>query len=136
MSRFLQTRLRALIAAVQFATLEMKAWLLARELERRYRADQPRAPGGTPEGGQWVVDRVHVAANGPRCDGFSGGCQSGGTFGTTGAISIGGKMLCLDCAVKLLGIQGLPHAEQMETLGGFDPIWLKRNYGVFKSAGR
>ncbi|WP_052732048.1 hypothetical protein [Devosia geojensis] len=27
-----------------------------RDLERRYRPDQPRAPKGTPEGGQWVVD--------------------------------------------------------------------------------
>jgi hypothetical protein len=136
LSRFLRTRLRALIAAVQFATLEIKLGLLAKALEQRYRADQPRAPKGTPEGGQWVHDRVRVAANGPRCDGFYGGCQSGGTFGTTGAVRIGGKNLCMDCAIKLLGIQGLSHDETMETLGGFDPIWLKRNYGVFKSGWR
>lgn len=121
MSRFLQTRLRALIAAVQFATLEMKLGLLARELERRYRADQPRAPQGTPEGGQWVVDRVHVAANGPRCDGFSGGCQSGGTYGTSAIVRISNKRLCLDCAVKLLGIEDLPSDLQLEILRQFDP---------------
>ena len=120
MSRFLQTGLRALIAAVRLATLEMKLGMLARALERRYRADQPRAPKGIPEGGQWIEDRVRVAANGPRCDGFSGGCQLGGTFGTTGMYTIFGKNLCRDCAIKFLGIQGLPHGEQQETLRPFE----------------
>jgi len=93
--------------------------MLVSALERRYRPDQPRAPQGIPEGGQWVTDRVHVAA-GLSCDGFSGGCQSGGTFGTTGLIKIFNKRLCWDCAVKFLGIQELPHDEQLETLRGFD----------------
>ena len=119
MSRFLQIRLRALIAAVRLATLEIKLGMLARALEKRYRADQPRAPKGTPEGGQWVTDRLHVAA-GSRCDGFSGGCQLGGTFGTTGMYTIFGKNLCRDCAIKFLGIQGLPHGEQEETLRPFE----------------
>lgn len=30
------------------------------ELVRKYRPDQPRAPKGTPEGGQWVVDAGYV----------------------------------------------------------------------------
>lgn len=120
MSRFLKTRLRALIAAVQFATLEMKLDLLVKALERRYRADQPRAPRGTPEGGQWVDDRVHLAAGTP-CDGFSGGCQSGGSYGTSAIVKIFGKKLCWDCAVKFLGIEDLPPREQLETLRGFDP---------------
>lgn len=112
MTRSLRSSLYALTAAVRFATLEIKLHLLVRALERRYRPDQPRAPKGTPEGGQWVDDlfsasqralagteRVRVAA-GPKCDGFSGGCQSGGTFGTTGMFKILGRNLCKDCAVK------------------------------------
>lgn len=113
------TSLRALIAAVQFATLQIKLNLLVGELERHYRPDQPRAPQGKPEGGQWVSDRVHVAV-GPRCDGFSAGCQMGGTYGTTGMFDIFGKKFCRDCAIKFLGIQGLPYEEQRETLQGFD----------------
>lgn len=119
MGRSASTTLRALIADVQLTTLEMKFDLFLRAFERRYRPDQPRAPQGTAEGGQWVTDRVHVAA-GPRCDGFSGGCQFGGTYGTTGIVKIGGKTLCWDCAVKLLGIQGAPRDEQLEILRGFD----------------
>ena len=92
MRQFLGSSLYALTAAVRFATLEIKLDLLVRALERRYRPDQPGAPNGTPEGGQWIDDlfsasqqslvateRVRVAA-GPKCDGFSGGCQSGGTL--------------------------------------------------------
>ena len=55
MNRPMGSILRA-IAAVRFATLEIKFDLLLRALERRYRPDQPRAPKGTPEGGQWVAD--------------------------------------------------------------------------------
>ena len=127
MSRFLQTGLRALIAAVRLATLEMKLGMLARALERRYRADQPRAPKGIPEGGQWIEDRVRVAASGPRCDGFSGGCQSGGTFGTTGIFKILGMNLCWDCAVKYFGIEDLSGAEQMKYLMRLDPGYGSRN---------
>lgn len=127
MARSVTSSLRALVAAVRFATLEIKFNLLARALERRYRPDQPRAPQGTPEGGQWVDDRVRVAATVPRCDGFSGGCQRGGTYGTSGFIKISGKNLCWDCAVKFLGIETLPYVEQIETITGFDPIFLKGN---------
>ena len=55
MTRPIRSILRA-IAAVRFATLEIKFDLLLRALERRYRPDQPRAPKGTPEGGQWIDD--------------------------------------------------------------------------------
>jgi hypothetical protein len=37
-------------------TLELKLDALVWALERRYRPDQPRAPKGTPEGGQWIRD--------------------------------------------------------------------------------
>ena len=87
---------------------------LSQELEYRYRPDQPRAPQGTPEGGQWVDDSVQVAA--VPCDGFSGGCQSGGTFGSSGLIKIGDKRLCWDCAIKFLGIEKLPRDEQLKTI--------------------
>lgn len=77
--------LRALICAVRFATLEIKLSAFVVALERRYRPDQPRAPMGTSQGGQWIddlsrllqadqsPDRIRLA--GPRCDGFSSGCQ-------------------------------------------------------------
>jgi len=48
--------LRALTLAIQLATLELKLDAFIRALERRYRPDQPRAPRGTPIGGQWVPD--------------------------------------------------------------------------------
>lgn len=135
MTRSLRSSLYALTAAVRFATLEIKLHLLVRALERRYRPDQPRAPKGTPEGGQWVDDlfsasqralagteRVRVAA-GPKCDGFSGGCQSGGTFGTTGMFKILGRNLCKDCAVKFFGIEDLSGAEQLDYLGRLDKTY-------------
>lgn len=53
MTQHIRSILRA-IAAVRSATLEIKLDLLVRALERRYRPDQPRAPKGTPEGGQWI----------------------------------------------------------------------------------
>lgn len=127
--------LHTLICAIRFATLEVKLGVLVAALERRYRPDQPRAPRGTSEGGQWIddlsrllpagqsPDRIRVA--GPRCDGFSSGCQLGGTFGTTGMYQISGKKFCRDCAIKFLGIQELPHEEQMNTLRGFDPTVFK-----------
>ena len=121
MTRSMRSSLWALVVAVRAGTLEIKLNRLIRAIERRYRADQPRAPAGTPEGGQWVEDRVRVAQTGPRCDGFSGGCQTGGSYGASGWIRIGGKRLCWDCAVKMLGIEALSPDEQLEILRGFDP---------------
>lgn len=46
-----------------------------------------------------------AAAGGLRCDGFAGGCQSGGTYGTSGMYNIDGRVLCIDCAVKYFGLQ-------------------------------
>ena len=115
--------LRRLIAAIRLATLELRARALQRAIERHYRADQPRAPRGTPIGGQWIDDHIHVAAKrpSPRCDGFSAGCQNGGSFGSSGAIRIQGKKLCWDCALKYLGIQDMDSEEQLKTIGDFDP---------------
>lgn len=59
-------------------------------------------------------DQVAIA-----CQGFPAGCQSGGSYGTTALYSINGKPLCRDCAVKILGIGGLPGPEQQDFLKPF-----------------
>jgi hypothetical protein len=115
---------RAARIAIGLATVELKVGILAGALERYYRVDQPRAPQGTRIGGQWIDDTTLVAAA-ARCDGFSGGCQNGGSFGSSGMIRIGGKKLCWDCAIKYLGIQDLSGADQIKTLSGFDPTLRK-----------
>jgi hypothetical protein len=53
--------------------------------------------------------------------GFPAGAAKGGSFGTTGVYTIQGKRLCRSCALKILGIEELPHVEQQETLGRFGP---------------
>lgn len=144
MARIARHQLKALAREIRLATLSLKLDVLVAALERRYRPDQPRAPRGTSEGGQWIRDfsttvsppepeRILVA--GPRCDGFSSGCQNGGSFGTTDAVHISGKRYCIDCAVKFLGLQGLPFDEIAETLGGFDSNWRKKGTNVSKSEG-
>jgi hypothetical protein len=113
---------RRLLVAMRVASIEIKLDMLARSLERNYRPDQPRAPSGTPIGGQWIDDVVHVAAT-TRCDGFSSGCQNGGSFGSSGMVRIGDKMYCWDCAIKFLGIQELPRGEQLEMIKRFDKTY-------------
>lgn len=44
------------------------------------------------------------------------GCPSGGSYGSTGMYLIGGKVLCNDCAVKMLGITNLNPAERVPIL--------------------
>lgn len=41
---------------------QLAQWLIA-GLERRYRPDQPRAPKGTPEGGQWIDDLIGLLSS-------------------------------------------------------------------------
>jgi hypothetical protein len=114
----------------------------------KYSADQLCVPAGNPGGGQWTTDGVSettsntntasnidddaradqsvddtnrpvlVAQNLP-CDGFSGGCQSGGTYGTNAMYHISGLHLCRDCAVKMLGVQTESSREQTRTLSPF-----------------
>jgi RHS repeat-associated protein len=55
-------------------------------------------------------------AGGFSCQGFPAGCQSGGSYGTTGMYNISGRRLCLDCAIKYFGLQGLPGGEQIKIL--------------------
>ena len=60
-----------------------------------------------------------AAASGLRCDGFAGGCQSGGTYGTNAMYRIRGLNLCMDCAVKMLGIENESSNEKVLTLSPF-----------------
>jgi hypothetical protein len=46
-------------------------------------------------------------------------CSQGGSFGMTGMYIVSGRRLCRDCAVKFLGIQNLPAAEQTKILQNF-----------------
>ena len=116
---------------------------------QKYSRDQPRVPAGNPDGGQWTKDGnlavdayqsardrndsstdgsaddanqandlIHVAA-GLRCDGFPSGCQSGGSYGSSGMYNINGRVLCIDCAIKFFGLQGEPKSEIARTLDRF-----------------
>jgi hypothetical protein len=107
---------------VSMAALDLRGHLAWRQMckiatDLKYRVDQPRAPSGTPIGGQWVVDEVRVAAArsmAPRCD------TCGGRDSTSGLVRIGNKKRCWDCTLKYLGIQNLPRDEQLKTIGDFD----------------
>jgi hypothetical protein len=61
---------------------------------------------------------IHVAA-GLQCDGFPSGCQSGGSFGSSGMYNINGRVLCIDCAIKFFGLQDASQSERASTLGRF-----------------
>jgi hypothetical protein len=97
----------------------------------KYSPDQPRVPAGTPDGGQWATEEgtsgtssIQVAGAGDlRCEGFSAGCQSGGSYGTSAMYRIRGLNLCRNCAVKILGIENAPSNEQVDTL---DPFSIQR----------
>jgi hypothetical protein len=54
------------------------------------------------------------------CQGLgSSGCQSGGSFGTTGAYQGGGRVLCQWCIIKYTGSEGLPSNEQLQIITPF-----------------
>ncbi|WP_043289336.1 RHS repeat-associated core domain-containing protein, partial [Paraburkholderia oxyphila] len=60
---------------------------------------------------------VQVAAAGDlKCQGFSAGCQNGGSYGSTGAYKVNGLILCTSCAVKMLGVENESPAEKAITL--------------------
>jgi RHS repeat-associated protein len=80
--------------------------------------DQPQRGGLQPS--QLNTAGVQLVAAGDLpCQGFSGGCQNGGTYGTTGMYIVSGRVLCVECAVKMLGIEGLPAAEKTQILRNF-----------------
>lgn len=125
------------IRAASSDLLNHLAFLRIRRLafELRYREDQPRAPRGIPIGGQWVSDAGHTTSGAllvaalrsrpkeTRCDGFSSGCQNGGSFGASGMIDIDGRRLCWDCTIKWLGIQQHSRDKQLELIKYFDPAY-------------
>jgi hypothetical protein len=103
--------------------------------EVRYRPDQPRAPRGTPIGGQWIDDLIAIVPPvpvadavlvgtrrlGARCDGFSAGCQNGGSFGTSAIVHLeAGRRLCWDCAIKWFGLENETEDQKWKTLTDFD----------------
>jgi hypothetical protein len=66
------------------------------------------------------VSEVQIAAaEGMRCEGFSTGCQSGGTYGSSGMYNINGRVLCIDCAVKFFTLQDEPNSERTRFLERF-----------------
>ena len=113
-------QLRALKMTVKLATLELELASVAQALERHYRVDQPRAPAGTPIGGQWIdvaarrVPRV-------RC------VSCGGASGSSGMYDIRGKMLCPECTVRILDLQGKPYRVQIEVIKQYDPLYRDEN---------
>jgi hypothetical protein len=56
------------------------------------------------------------------CDGFSAGCQNGGSFGTSAIIQLeAGRRLCWDCAIKWFGLENESEDQKWKTLTDFDP---------------
>jgi hypothetical protein len=103
------------------------AKLVAAASLRKYNPDwenEPRVPAGNPDRGQWTGDGdgggVQVAAVGDlKCQGFSGGCQSGGTYGTGAMYRIFGRNVCRDCAVKMMGLENESGAAQTKALAPY-----------------
>jgi hypothetical protein len=60
-----------------------------------------------------------MAAGGDqKCVGFD--CANGGTYGTTGGYLVSNRTLCLDCAIKILGIGDEPPSERYAILKNFE----------------
>jgi hypothetical protein len=136
-------RARRALDGASGAVVDLQLHLAWKQLERaikwpdevRYRPDQPRAPRGTSTGGQWILDptpdgevdeapETLVAARrtGAVCDGFSAGCQNGGSFGTSAILHLeAGRRLCWDCAIKWFGLENDTPDQQLKTLMDFDP---------------
>jgi hypothetical protein len=62
-------------------------------------------------------DHVQIAAAGDlRCRGFSGGCSSGGSYGTSATNRVFGRPVCTSCAIKMLSLENESIAEQLKAL--------------------
>jgi len=91
---------------------------------RKYNPDEPRVPAGNPHGGWWTADATDggtqvAAPGGVPCDGFSAGCQSGGSYGSSALYHILGRNLCTDCATKFLGLENEPATTKVRELGKY-----------------
>jgi hypothetical protein len=63
---------------------------------------------------------IELAAAGDlKCQGHAGGCQTGGSWGTTGMYSIGGRTLCPNCAIRMLGGENETADEKLKMLSPF-----------------
>jgi hypothetical protein len=85
--------------------------------------DQPDSPSAFFLGPKYAEDPPlkPIQIVGPKCDGISPGCHSGGSFGTTGFYRIDGKNLCESCAVKRLRIENLGAVAKTKALGQYIP---------------
>ncbi|WP_442857247.1 RHS repeat-associated core domain-containing protein [Burkholderia sp. PAMC 28687] len=64
---------------------------------------------------------TQVAAVGDlKCQGFSAGCQNGGTYGSAASYYIEGRNEYPSCAVKMLGVENEPAAVKAITLKPFE----------------
>jgi RHS repeat-associated protein len=84
----------------------------------------PRQPLGAANLYQYVVGNPAASTDptglgGLSCQGFPAGCQSGGSYGTSAMYCVGGKNLCRNCAVKILGIGGESQKEVLQILNNF-----------------
>jgi hypothetical protein len=61
-----------------------------------------------------------AAAGDLSCEGYRGGCESGGDYGTTATHNVERRLLCRKCALRKLGIEELSPVEQMKTLRAFE----------------
>jgi hypothetical protein len=81
--------------------------------------DELRVPAANPGGGEWTSggggDGFQIASAGDlKCHGFSGVCQSGGTYGTEAMYRIFGRNVCRDCAVKVWALKTSPEPNSRE----------------------
>jgi hypothetical protein len=74
--------------------------------------------GGSADDANQSNKQIRVAA-GLQCDGFPSGCQSGGSYGSSGMYNISGRVLCIDCAIKFFGLQDASQSERARTLDRF-----------------
>jgi len=88
-------------------------------IDSRSRTDQAQpAPDQTPAATTTPFSEPDTGLVQPiSCEGPT--CSQGGSFGMTGMYVVSGRTLCRDCAVKFLGIQDLPAAEQVKILQNF-----------------
>lgn len=90
-------------------------------IEANFNPHELRTPMGDPDGDESAC-LEKGGARGPRGEGFSGGCQSGGTSGTTAMYHITGRDLCRDRAVKIMGLENESGGQESKVL---EPYLIK-----------
>ncbi len=80
-------------------------------------SSRPVAKRRIPAGGEWTSTdgELKVAASGNLpCQG--GYCESGGSYGASAMYNVNGRNVWRDCAIKMLGLGGLPGSVQSKEL--------------------